>query len=237
MTVSFQVLFLFSRMTIFSSLKARTAQTNSRFRNHIAISTVILLLTLYAATAVLLAASYRDTLRQEKTNLRNISTAFAAQTLTAMKGVDQLLVRVQHEYWQRSLRSEKDIKLDTILSAFPLDDAFLGLYIFGKDGQIVSQSIAPNVAVAPPSNKESMRYSGTVPREVLYVEVTNVDATTGHAIVNFSRPLFNMDNTQDGAVLVKTKTTFFQKIYNAVDLGNGGPYPGKARAGVGCTHA
>ena len=45
----------------------------------------MLLLVLAGATFSILASSYRDTLRQEKTNLENVATAFAAHTFTAIK--------------------------------------------------------------------------------------------------------------------------------------------------------
>lgn len=84
---------------------SRVPPANSTIRPYplarMVLATATLIVVLIGATAAVLLVSYRDTLRQEMTNLRNLSIAFAAQTFSVAQGVDNVMLQAERAYARR----------------------------------------------------------------------------------------------------------------------------------------
>lgn len=181
----------------------------------------MLLSILAAATTAILAASYRDTLNQEATNLRNIATAFAAHTFTSTKAVDGILTRIQQQSASGAGVAPESM-LQSAMQLVTLEDFFMGGYLFNADGVLVARNLAVNPANKEQGNRKLPAYPSAASPTGLTVELSDVDPGTGQATVNFSRQLMDERHQKTGAALVQAGTGFFQNIYNSVDLGKGG---------------
>jgi diguanylate cyclase (GGDEF)-like protein len=186
------------------------------------VAVAVLLLALAGATFAILASSYRDTLRQEKTNLENVATAFAAHTFTAIKAVDVILARVQREHASERLPGRPESLLKSSMELASLEDLFIGAFLFDANGNLVAQSPSPGHPGKDDASRKQAAYPSIASPATLNVELTDIHPETGNATVNFSRQLRNSRNSSDGAVLIQANTAFFQNIYNSVELGKGG---------------
>lgn len=183
-----------------------------------------LILILVFATLITLLTSYRDTISQQETNLRNLSFAFSKQTLSAVRSIEQAVDEVQREYL-RSGGGDKDtnrIAGKHLYFHNPLHPRLLDIYLFSSNKRllaIASPSGGPLIsdadikAVAPPTldAKQSM-----------HIDITDVDARTGHGILNFSRPLVDGTGNVLGVILARVDSESFQELYTSVQLGEGG---------------
>jgi diguanylate cyclase (GGDEF)-like protein/PAS domain S-box-containing protein len=182
----------------------------------------MLLLVLTGATAAILVSSYRETLRQETTNLQNVATAFAAHTFTATKAVDVILTRIQREHGKGMPTARPENILSSAMELASLEDFFIGAYLFGENGTLLAQSPGPGLRDNDDAGRKTAAYPSIASADALNVALTGLNAETANATVNFSRQLLDSQHRKDGAILIQTSTAFFQNIYNAVDLGKGG---------------
>lgn len=111
--------------------------------------------------------------------------------------------------------------LKSAMELAPLEDFFIGAYLFQENGNLVAQRPKPRNQFNNTGRKLPAYPSIASPAK-LNVELIDADPETGSATVNFSRQLINGSNHKDGAVLIQTTTAFFQNIYNSVELGKGG---------------
>lgn len=192
--------------------------------------TTLLLLILFAAVGRILQLGHRDTLQQETTNLRNLSTAFAAQTLAATRAIDQILFQVQHQY-MRTLPTP-EIRFDSLQHGYPAHAYLTAIYVLDKEGNIIARNEANGIptgkrALLPAILATAVRNPG-----VLNVSVTDVDEKSGHAVLNFMRPLSDAQGNDSGTVVAQVDSDYFQRIYNSVLLGKGGSVTLMSRDGT-----
>jgi diguanylate cyclase (GGDEF)-like protein/PAS domain S-box-containing protein len=205
---------LFSRIPSPTSVPVRTPGWK------LGIAAAILLLMLFAAVGRVLQLGYRDTLQQEITNLRNLSTAFAAQTLAATRAIDQILIEVQHDY-ARALPNPA-IRPDYLNSGSPAQAYLAAIYVIDKDGQVIARSDAVRAATAGQASLPAALASVIGNPGGLKVAVTDVDEQSGHAMLNFIRPLTDARGNPAGSVIAQVDSGYFQRIYDSVLLGKGG---------------
>ena len=176
----------------------------------------LLILTLVLGTAAMLHVSYRDTLRQQQTTLRNLAIAFAAQSQVVVQAVDQALRQVG-----RSYRPAPDGQLQRLAyfdEGGPAREYLLGLHVFGLDGRLLASGApqgAPRPAPAAPTG-------ALVRGESLRIGITAVDRTTGRGIIEVVRPLRDAAGRRIGSVLAEVDSEQFERIYSLVELGEGG---------------
>ncbi|NEX64659.1 bifunctional diguanylate cyclase/phosphodiesterase [Noviherbaspirillum galbum] len=163
---------------------------------------------------------YRDTLHQEATNLRNLSTAFAAQTLAATRAIDQILHQVQQDFLHAPLNSP--VRLDYLEQDYPAQKYVIGLYVFDKYGRILAQRRAERTPRG--GNPTSAPVVGSTGASIgsLHVDVANIDERSGHATLRFYRPLLDKLGVRVGTIVAESDSSSFQQIFDSVSLGPGG---------------
>jgi diguanylate cyclase (GGDEF)-like protein/PAS domain S-box-containing protein len=184
--------------------------------------TALFILAVVTATSVMLTASYRDTVRQEKRNLRNVSVAFAAQTLTTTRVIDHVLSELQNDYLRASDGRASQVKLLHLARTNPGQDFLLGAYLFEEDGRLIASTGANESSLAAKHYANRLKLSALNSRLPFKVEVTDIDPQTGYAVLCFSRPLFDASGHKAGVILARADARYFQSVYNSVTLGEGG---------------
>jgi diguanylate cyclase (GGDEF)-like protein/PAS domain S-box-containing protein len=178
----------------------------------------LLILTLVLGTAAMLQVSYQDTMRQQKTTLRNLAIAFAAQTQIVAQAVDQALHQVEHRY-KAGPRTEP-LRLDYFNEQGAAQDYLLGLYVYGLDGRLLASGLP---AGAAPNTQPPAAPAGAALRsDALQIGITAVNARTGRGIIEFVRPLHDAAGRRVGSVLAHVDSERFERIYSLVELGEGG---------------
>ena len=180
--------------------------------------TALVVLALVLGTAAMLKLSYDDTLRQQKTTLRNLSIAFAAQTLIVAQAVDQALRQAERAY--RPGPGAEPVRLDYFDQQGAAQEYLLGLYIFGLDGRLLASDRPPGAAMhaqlpAPPA-------AADLRSDALQISITSVDRSTGRGTIHVVRPLLNPAGRRIGSVLAQVDSERFARIYSLVELGEGG---------------
>jgi len=180
--------------------------------------TALVVLALVLGTAGMLKLSYDDTLRQQKTTLRNLSIAFAAQTLIVAQAVDQAMRQVERGY--RPDPGGEAVRLDYFDQQGAAQEYLLGLYVFGLDGRLLASGVPPGRATharlpAPPG-------AAVLRSDALQISITAVDRTTGRGVIHVVRPLRNAAGRRIGSVLAQVDSERFERIYSLVELGEGG---------------
>jgi hypothetical protein len=101
-------------------------------------ATALLILILSAATSAMLLVSYDDTLRQEKTNLRNLALAFAAQTSSVTHAVENVMVQAERGYAAQGAGPGVASALASFLANSMARDYLLGIYLYDNEGRLVA---------------------------------------------------------------------------------------------------
>ena len=176
----------------------------------------LLILTLVLGTAAMLHVSYRDTLRQQQTTLRNLAIAFAAQSQVVAQAVDQALRQVERNY--QPAPAAQPQRLAFFDEEGPVREYLLGLYVFGLDGRLLASG-APQGARRPaPAAPSGQLVQG----DALRIGITAVDHNTGRGIIQVVRPLRDGAGGRVGTVLAEVDSEQFERIYSLVELGEGG---------------
>ena len=97
--------------------------------------TALLILILVSATSVMLYVSYEDALREQKTNLRNVSIAFAAQTQSVAQAVSQVMLQVERGYTDKKTADAEQPDLRHFFEdRGPAQEYLLGIHVFDQAG-------------------------------------------------------------------------------------------------------
>ncbi|MGX4643082.1 bifunctional diguanylate cyclase/phosphodiesterase [Massilia sp. SYSU DXS3249] len=175
-------------------------------------TTAGLIVALGLLTGVMLLFSYNDTLDAQKTSLRNVAIAFAAQTMSVGKAVDGTLVRAAAIHRQRGAEGVGRVLLDE--SSGGALEYIRRLAIVDPRGAVVS-SIAPGAEALPPLPRLPAAPGGAGNGARIFV--SDIDPGTGAALVNFARPLGS-----GGWIVAQVDSTRFGRLYSLVELGEGG---------------
>lgn len=178
-----------------------------------------LILALGLLTVSILRANYGDTLRAQENSLRNISVAFAAQTLSVAKAVDGTTVRAASIFRFRGAAGVEEILRDEH-SGGALD--YLSrLAVVDVDGQVLASVVPPGSAgpALPPVPRLPVPVQS---RAGVSIHVSDIDPASGRAFINFVRPLTARDGRPARAVIAQVDSDQFQRLYSLVALGAGG---------------
>ena len=188
--------------------------TGALTRAWLYVATAALALVIALGTAFVLFSNYHDTLRQEQTNLRNLSIAFSAQTMSAIRGLDQLLDGERDNYLARR-PSPAGSPGAPPLSVLPaVHRHVLGVALFDQSGaQLAGQPMAaPTGANAP-----ALAEDGSVA-----VDISDINPTTGRGVLRLARPLMDAGGRRIGTMIGRIDTAYFIQLYSEVMLGVGG---------------
>ncbi len=180
--------------------------------------TALLILALVLGTGTMLKVSYEDTMRQQKTTLRNLSIAFSAQTLIVAQAVDQAIAQVERAELPYS--PHDPVRLDYFDQRGPAQEYLLGLYVFDLDGRLLASGMPAGAALngrLPAAPAGQVLHS-----EALHIGITEVDRKTGRGIINVVRPLRDAVGKRIGSVMAQVDSQRFERIYSLVELGEGG---------------
>ena len=180
--------------------------------------TALLILALVLGTAAMLKVSYDDTLRQQKTTLRNLAIAFSAQTQIVAQAVDQAMHQVERNY--RPGAGAQPVRLDYFDQQGAAREYLLGLYVFGLDGTLLASAVPPGAAMhaAIPAAPGAAALHSEAP----HISISAVDRKTGRGVIQVVRPLHNAGGRRVGSVLAQVDSERFERIYSLVELGEGG---------------
>ncbi|QOL49477.1 bifunctional diguanylate cyclase/phosphodiesterase [Massilia litorea] len=179
---------------------------------------VLLILTLVLGTAAMLKVSYEDTMRQQKTTLRNLAIAFAAQTEVVAQAVDETIRQVQRSY--ASASGQAPVRLDYFDGQGVAREYLLGLYVFDLNGRPLASATPAGAAVRAPAPAAPV--AAVLRDDAMHVAITSVDKATGRGVINVAGPLRDAAGRPAGSVLAQVDSERFEDIYSLVELGKGG---------------
>jgi diguanylate cyclase (GGDEF)-like protein/PAS domain S-box-containing protein len=182
----------------------------------------LLVVLLLAGTTLILTMGYHDTVRQEKTGLRNISTALEAQVLTTTRTIDFVISELQRDYLRQSDNAVRPMKLDTLQSADFGDGFIFGAYLYDAKGTLLASSGTRNQNVDSASHPPRVAPPISENQWKMQVGLSDVDPETGQGVLNFSRLLHDASGETAGVILVQADSRFFHHVFSSLDLGEGG---------------
>ena len=161
-------------------------------------------------TALALTASFHDTLRQEQNNLRNLATAFSAQTASAAYAVDRLLDNAREDYLD-SVAGDSGQHLAMRRPPLPRD--VLGISLLDREGHLLTGSALPP---GTPGN------AIPGPDGALAITISAIDAASGRGILTLGRPLLDQNGRRIGAMVARIDSAYLVDLYAQVALSDGG---------------
>ena len=185
-------------------------------------ATALLILILLTATCVMLFVSLQDTLREEKTNLRNLAIAFSAQTFSVAQAIDNAMLEVERAIAANALASPLPEVFDRLGENNMAREYLLGIYRYDTAGHLVAGSgpgKGDGEAGVPASAPEGA--TGAVPGG-LRITISNVDPVTGRGVIHFSRAIVDAGGKRLGSIVAEADSKRFERIYNLIELGEGG---------------
>jgi diguanylate cyclase (GGDEF)-like protein/PAS domain S-box-containing protein len=183
-------------------------------RPRLCIAAIALLLIMVLCTALALTASFHDTLRQEQNNLRNLATAFSAQTASAAYAVDRLLDNAREDYLDSVAgAASNDSGQHPAMRRPPLPRDVLGISLLDRDGHLLTGSALPP---GTPGN------AIPGPDGALAITISAIDAASGRGILTLGRPLLDQNGRRIGAMVARIDSAYFVDLYAQVALGDGG---------------
>ena len=186
------------------------------------VATALLILVLIIATAAMLLVSYQDTLRHEKTNLRNLAIAFAAQTFSVSQAVENVMFQAERGFAANASRPRKANWLAELGENSLTQEYLLGIHLYDNAGRLVASGM-PAWSRAPvhPSQAD-IRAALDAKHAALRIGISNIDPATGRGVINFTRPTFDAAGKRTGTIVAQADSERFERIYSLVELGKGG---------------
>jgi diguanylate cyclase (GGDEF)-like protein/PAS domain S-box-containing protein len=191
-----------------SNVHPESSEGNHRVAHALAVAGVLIVV-VTLVLAGLLFSSYRNTIRREQTNLRNLASAFAAQAHYATLALDMTLARDA----ERALHGH-DAVAGTLAGAVR-DDMPSHVYVLGPDGQVRASSSSPGRTRQPWMPRMA-------PNEGPQIGIVDSGRNKGPDVITLARALPGDGNGPGGAIVIETDAAYFERIFNAADLGAGG---------------
>ena len=185
-------------------------------------ATALLIVFLVGATSWMLFVSYDDTLRQAKTNLRNLSIAFSAQTFSVAQAVENVMLQAERGSAGNGASAPPANSLANFGENSLAREYLLGIHLYDNAGRLVASGApAKPHTPTPPSPGEIGSAIDGKP-DALRITITDVDPMTGRGVINFARPIVDANGTRTGTILAQADSERFERIYSLVELGKGG---------------
>jgi diguanylate cyclase (GGDEF)-like protein/PAS domain S-box-containing protein len=185
-------------------------------------ATALLILILVAATSGMLFVSFQDALRQEKTNMRNLAIAFAAQTFSVAQAIDNVMLQAERGFAADAAGSAPSDGFAHFGENSMARNYLLGIHLYDTAGRLVASGVPvkAKAPVRPAASEIRAAIDGTP--GALRITISNVDPVTGRGVINFSRPTVDADGERNGAIVAQADSERFERIYSLVELGEGG---------------
>jgi diguanylate cyclase (GGDEF)-like protein/PAS domain S-box-containing protein len=207
-------------------LKDTSASTPPFSQARLAIATALLILILLAAISGILFVSLQDTLRQEKTNLRNLAIAFSAQTFSVAQAIDNVMLEAEHGIAANGPASPLKDVLDHFNDNSMAREYLLGIHLYDTAGRLVASAVPrkDNGGAKPPVRPTASEIGAALGGQPggLRITISNVDPVTGRGVINFSRATVDASGKRNGAIFAEADSERFERIYSLVELGKGG---------------
>jgi PAS domain S-box-containing protein/diguanylate cyclase (GGDEF)-like protein len=188
----------------------------------LSLATALLILFLAAATGAMLFVSYQDTLRQERTNLRNLSIAFSAQTSSVAQAFDHAMHQAERAYAAHGAHPRTPNWLDDIAANSMAQGYLLGISLYDSAGRLVASGTANRDKPAAPPSTSELRAAIDAKTDRLRIGISHGDPVTGHGVINFTRTLVDAGGVRTGIVIAQADSEQFERLYRLVELGPGG---------------
>jgi diguanylate cyclase (GGDEF)-like protein/PAS domain S-box-containing protein len=186
------------------------------------VATALLILVLIAATSAVLFVSYQDTLRQQKTNLRNLSIAFSAQTFSVAQAVENVMLQAERGHAANDPSAPAANSLARFEGNRTTQEYLLGIHLYDNDGQLVASGVMAKAKAAVRPSASEIRSAIDGKPDALRISITNIDPITGRGVINFMRPAVDASGKRTGTILAQADSSCFGRIYSVVELGKGG---------------
>jgi diguanylate cyclase (GGDEF)-like protein/PAS domain S-box-containing protein len=181
-----------------------------------------LIVFLVGATSWMLFVSYEDTLRQAKTNLRNLSIAIAAQTFIVAQAVENEKLQAERGHAANGAAEPPANALANFGENSLAREYLLGIHLYDNAGRLIASGVpAKPHSPARPSPGE-IRSAIDAKLDALRITITDVNPMTGRGVINFTRPTVDANGTRTGTILAQADSERFERIYSLVELGKGG---------------
>ena len=207
-------------MTLPQDPTASVAKTRPYARTRLVATTALLISVLGLATSAMLYVSYNDALREQQTSLRNLSIAFAAQTLTVAQAVDQVMRQVGRVH--RGGAATPPSLSPYFEENGPAQEYLLGVHLYNAAGHLIASGAPASVTIA----SEPIQPPPSAPRPdsptSVSITIGNIDPATGRGVINFARAISNVRGERLGTILAQVDSKRFERIYTLVELGEGG---------------
>lgn len=179
-------------------------------RPRLCIAAVALLLVMVLCTSLALTTSYHDTLRQEQNNLRNLATAFSAQTASAAYALDRLLDNARGDYLDSLAQNGSGQRMMPRQPALP--EHVIGISLLDRDGRLLAGSM-------PPPGMPDSAIPG--PDGAPAITISAIDAGSGRGMLSLGRPLLDDRGRRIGAMVARVDSSYFLELYGQVALASG----------------
>ncbi|MET0857826.1 MAG: EAL domain-containing protein [Telluria sp.] len=210
-------------MTSSTARTARRSPVRPYRLGRLVVATALLIVILASATAAMLYVSYQDSLQQQKTALRNLAIAFAAQTFSVAQAVDNVMQQAERGFAEDAARQRPPTdSLANFGENSMAREYLLAIHLYDSAGRLRGSGTPARSAEAPPPPPREVRAQTDARRASLRISVSNVDAVTGRGIINFSRPTYNVEGERTGTIVAQADAERFERIYSLVELGKGG---------------
>jgi diguanylate cyclase (GGDEF)-like protein/PAS domain S-box-containing protein len=209
-------------MTVPRAKPARTTAIRPYPLGRLVIATALLILILLGATSWMLFISYEDTLQQVKTNLRNLSIAFAAQTFSVAQAVENVMLQAERGYAGNGGSAPAANSLANFGENSLAREYLLGIHLYDSDGRLVASGVPSKLPTPAHPSPGEIRSAIDGKLDALRVTITDIDPMTGRGVINFSRPTVDAAGRRTGTILAQADSERFERIYSLVELGKGG---------------
>ncbi|MDQ2988124.1 MAG: cache domain-containing protein, partial [Pseudomonadota bacterium] len=186
------------------------------------VATALLIVFLVGATSWMLFVSYEDTLRQAKTNLRNLSIAFSAQTFSVAQAVENVMLQAERGHAANGADAPPANSLANFGENSLAREYLLGVHLYDNAGRLIASGVPAKPHSPTRPSPGEIRSAIDAKVDALRITITDVNPMTGRGVINFTRPTVDANGTRTGTILAQADSERFERIYSLVELGKGG---------------
>lgn len=178
--------------------------------------TLIAIIGLWTAIGIGLSQLHRLAETESKTELENLTLAFAEEVNSSVNTIDLSLIGLR-SHWIRDRNGYRLII--SRLQAHLQDEVSFQVSILDANGRLVFSSVDPNAKAIDLSDREHFKIHTQRQIDRLFISAPVLGRVSNQWSIQFTRPIFDMPGHFDGVIVISVAPSYFSRFYHRIKLG------------------
>ncbi|WP_194726191.1 sensor domain-containing diguanylate cyclase [Noviherbaspirillum malthae] len=182
----------------------------------VSLFTLTAIIGLWVAIGIGLSQLYRLAETESKTELENLTLAFAEEVNSSVNTIDLSLIGLR-SHWIRDRNGYREII--SRLQAHLQDEVSFQVSILDAKGRLVFSSADPNAKAIDLSDREHFKIHTQRQIDRLFISAPVLGRVSNQWSIQFTRSIYDIAGHFDGVIVISVAPAYFSRFYHRIKLG------------------